>query len=121
MRDAKLILPFRNPPSLLEFFQMLSVKPGGLAEQLTERVYWDFFVGSLDLKEEYRRYYSIEYPTLNAYVEMCHGETLEEDELNKKHIFRIRSLSQMVDPLYTDNYLESVLEALKKWRDEHED
>ena len=120
MRDAKLILPFSNPPSLAEFFQMLSVRPGGLAAQLTERVYWDFFVGSIDLKEQYRRYYSIEYPTLGRYIEMCHGENLEEDDLSREHIFRIENLSQVVDPIYSDNYLESVLEALEKWRDERE-
>jgi hypothetical protein len=120
VRDAKLILPFPNPPSLEEFFQMLFVKPGGLAAQLTERVYWDFFVGSLDLKEEYRRYYSIEYPTLGHYIEMCHGEILDDDDLNKEKIFRIKHLSQMVDPLYGDSYLDSVLEALEKWRVERE-
>lgn len=120
MRNAKLILPFPKPPSLAEFFEILVVKPHGLAAQLTERVYSDFFLGSLDLKEEYRRYYCVEYADLREYVEMCHGECLAEADLNQDHIFRIKRLSQMVDPAYSDNYLDSVLDALKKWKSDRE-
>ncbi len=121
MRNAKLILPFPKPPSLAEFFEMLSVKSQGLAAQLTERVYSDFFLGSLDLKEEYRRYYCVEYADLGDYIEMCHGEYLAEADLSQEHIFRIKHLSQMVDPSYSDNYLDSVLESLKKWKSDRED
>ncbi|TGT93882.1 hypothetical protein [Mesorhizobium sp. M5C.F.Ca.ET.164.01.1.1] len=121
MKDAKLILPFPKPPTLAEFFEMLFVKPHGLAAQVTEHVYYDFFLGSLDLKEEYRRYYCVEYANLGDYIVMCHGEYLEEADLNQEHIFRIKHLSQIVDPLYSDNYLESVLETLKKWKSDRED
>ncbi|KQU74715.1 hypothetical protein ASC75_20295 [Aminobacter sp. DSM 101952] len=120
MSDAKVILPFPRPPSLPEFFDILSVKPNGLAAQITERVYDSLFLGSIDLKEEYRRYYCVEYLNLSDYIEMCYGERLGEEELNQQHIFRIKHLPQMVDPSYSDNYLESVLEALDKWKSGHE-
>ena len=121
MNNTKLILPFPKPPSLAQFFELLSVKPHGLAAQLTEHVYRDFFVNSLDLKEEYRRYYCVEYANLSDYVEMCHGEYLDEADLSQEHIFQIKHLPQMVDPAYSENHLDSVLKALKKWRPDHED
>ncbi|MGV1951076.1 hypothetical protein ACQZ44_09630 [Agrobacterium vitis] len=120
MKEAKLFLPFPTPPSLSEFLGILSVKPGGLAAQLTKAVYEAFFVGSLDLKEEYRRYYCVEYPTLRYYLAMVHGECFEEADLEQTHIFHITSLPQMIDEVQGGTYLDTVLEALKKWRAERE-
>jgi len=108
------------PPSLSEFFGILSVTPGGLAAQLTKDVYDAFFVGSLDLKEEYRRYYCVEYPTLRYYLAIVHGERFEKAELDQAHIFCITSLPQMIDEVQGGTYLDSVLEALNKWRADRE-
>lgn len=116
MKEAKLFLPFPTPPSLSEFFDILSVKPDGLAAQVTKKVYDAFFVGSLDLKEEYRRYYCVEYPTLRYYLAMVHGERFEDADLERTHIFRITDLPQMVDDFQGGTYLDTVLEVLKKWR-----
>ncbi|GAA5658042.1 hypothetical protein Brsp06_04426 [Brucella sp. NBRC 13694] len=120
MKERKLILPIPAIPSQSEFFEMMSVKPGGLAAQLVQDVYKVLFVYSLDLKAEYRRYYSVEYGQFSDYLKLCHGVRIPEADENQTYILQVDRLPQLLDSQQGGTYLEPVLVALRNWRTSHE-
>ena len=120
MRDANLVLAISNKPTLDEFFSKLGISRRKLAAQLLEQVYKAFFVSSTDLKEEYVQYYSVEYATLQEYLELGHEIHLSEEELEKKFILKIDQLVGVVDPMFEDNLLNEVVECIKSMESEHE-
>lgn len=120
MKERKLILPLPTIPSRSEFFEMMSIKPGGLAAQLVQDVYKVLFIYSVDLKAEYRRYYSVEYDQFSDYLKLCHGVRMPEADENQTYILHVGRLPQMLDSEQGGTYLKPVMAALRNWRTSHE-
>ena len=120
MNKESLVLPVNIIPTIHEFLDVLRIKPVGLGAQLFTGVYDQFFVSSVDLKDEYEKYYCVEYPSLRSYLELAHEIYLSPEELEKKHILKIKSPSGVVDQSYDDNMLSVVLDCIKKLEALHE-
>jgi hypothetical protein len=115
MRDEiKLILPTLWEPNREEFLAALGVSRGGLGEQFFGTVYDALFVASIEVKSEFKKYYSIEYANLAEYLEIRYGEALSEEDLEADRIFMVTWLPQVIDNVYEDNKLDTVLESIKK-------
>ncbi len=115
MRDEiKLILPTSWEPNREEFLAALGVSNGGLGEQFFGTVYDALFVGSIEVKGEYKKYYSVEYASLSEYLETRYGENLSEEDLEADRVFIVTWLPQVIDDIYEDNKLDTVLECIKK-------
>lgn len=121
MSDDDLILATNYVPPLDEFLSALRIQPSGLGAQLFTAVHRQLFVSSRDLKEEYERYYCVEYTSLRAFLETAHEIFLEPIELEKRHILKIKSPSGVVDQAYDDNVLSAVVDCIRKMEEAHED
>ena len=120
MREIEFILPTSWDPDCSEFLAAMGIRPKGLGAQLFESLYDSLFTHSTDATREYERYYSVEYPSLGAYIAAVHGEELEEDELNKKHIFLIGYVPQIIDRKWDDSKYAVVMECLDGLEKSHE-
>ena len=115
MRDEiKLILPTSWEPNREEFLAALGVSRGGLGEQLFGNVYEALFTTSIELKGEFKKYYSVEYANLAEYLEIRYGKAISEDDLEADRVFMVTWLPQVIDDMYEDNKLYTVLECIKK-------
>ncbi|XCN72223.1 MAG: hypothetical protein Q3M24_18240 [Candidatus Electrothrix aestuarii] len=116
MRDkVKLVLPTSWEPDREEFLAALGISRGGLGEQLFGTVYNALFVASIELKDEFNKYYSVEYASLAEYLEIRYGETLSEEELETDRVFFVTWLPQVIDnDWYEDNKLDIILQCIKK-------
>lgn len=115
MRDEiKLIFPTSWEPNREEFLAALGVSRGGLGEQLFGTVYEALFTTSVELKSEFKKYYSVEYANLAEYLEIRYGKALSEDDLEADRVFMVTWLPQVIDDMYEDNKLNTVLECIKK-------
>lgn len=114
MDEIKLILPTSWTPNLDEFLAALKISPDGLGSQLFENVFDALFVSSVELKKEFRKYYSVEYSTLSDYADIRYGLVLEGDDLDSDYIFLVRWLPETVDTIYDDSKLSTVLECIAK-------
>ena len=115
MRDeTKLILPTSWEPNQEEFLDALGVSRGGLGEQLFGTVYEALFTSSIELKGEFKKYYSVEYANLAEYLEIRYGKALSEDDLEADRAFMVTWLPQVIDDMYEDNKIDTVLECIKK-------
>ncbi|MGR7776607.1 hypothetical protein [Klebsiella aerogenes] len=119
MRDeVKLILPTSWKPCRDAFFSKLGVSKGGLGEQLFGNVYDALFTTSVDVKDEFNRFYSVEYADLAQYVEIRYGEVLDDNEADAERVFLVTWLPQIIDDVYEDNMLNTVFECIKKLEEE---
>ncbi len=115
MRDEiQLILPTSWEPNRSEFFEALGVSPEGLGGQIFGPVYDALFVASIEVKAEFKKYYSVEYANLAEYLEIRYGQTLSEDDLEADRVFMVTWMPQVIDDAYEDNKLDTVLECIKK-------
>lgn len=115
MRDEiKLILPTSWLPNREEFLAALGVSRGGLGEQFFGTVYSALFVASIEVKGEFKRYYSVEYANLSEYLEILYGKALSEENLEADRVFLVTWLPEIIDDTYEDNKLDTVLECIKK-------
>lgn len=115
MRDKiELILPTSWEPNREEFLAALGVSQGGLGEQIFGTVYDALFVASIDVKAEFKKYYSVEYANLAEYLEIRYGETLNEEDMGADRVFMVTWLPQVIDVAYEDNKLDTVLECIEK-------
>lgn len=121
MKENDLILPLQRIPSAEEVFKALGIRTGGLAAQLFGRVHQQLFAWSTDLREQYDRYYCVEYPTLAAYLDMAHDIHLESDDLAKRYVFKVQSPGGVLDEAYDDNVLDAVLGCIRTLELAHED
>lgn len=112
--EIEFILPTSWEPNRDEFLAALGVSRGGLGEHFFGVVYDAFFVRSIELKEEFKKYYSVEYASLADFLETRYGETVSEESLEAKRLFGVTWLPQVVDTLYEENKRETVLECVKK-------
>lgn len=123
MRDEiELILPTSWEPDRKAFLEALGVSDGGLGEQLFGAVYDALFVASIEVKGEFKKYYSVEYATLAEYLEIRYGESLSEETLEADRVFMVTWLPQVIDRVYEDNKLDIVLQCIDKLEEtQHED
>lgn len=113
MRDEiEFILPTSWDPNRKDFLAALGISNGGLGEHFFGTVYDAFFVASIELKDEFKKYYSVEYANLAEYLEIRYGKALSEDELEASRVFAVTWLPQVVDPAYEENKLEIVLKCI---------
>lgn len=112
--EIKLILPTSWEPNREEFLEALGVSRGGLGEQFFGTVYDALFVASIEVKGEFKKYYSVEYANLAEYLEIRYGEALSEEALEADRVFMVTWLPQVIDRVYEDNKLDTVLECIKK-------
>jgi hypothetical protein len=109
-----LILAVDHMPEIGEFLEALEVRPGGFGAQLFTEIYEQFFTGSTNLRDQYERYYCVEYSTLQTYLELAHEIHLTPEELEKRYILKIKSPSGIVDRAYDDNVLDVVIDCIRK-------
>ncbi len=115
MRDkVKLIIPTPWEPNRNEFLTALGVSLGGLGEQFLGSVYDALFVSSIEIKSEYKKYYSVEYANLAQYLEIRYGVVLTEENLEADRVFIVTFLPQIIDRAYEDNKLDTVFKCIKK-------
>lgn len=115
MRDEiKFILPTSWEPNREEFLAALGVSRGGLGEQFFGTVYDALFVASIEVKGEFKKYYSVEYATLAEYLEIRYGIALSDKDLEADRVFMVTWLPQVIDDIYEDNKLDTVLECIQK-------
>lgn len=115
MRDKmEFILPTSWVPNQEEFLAELGISQGGLGEQIFGTVYDALFVASIDVKAEFKKYYSVEYANLAEYLKIWYGETLSEEGLEADRVFMVTWLPQVIDDAYEDNKLDAVLECIRK-------
>ena len=115
MRDEiELILPTSWEPNRKDFLTALGVSEGGLGEHFFGPVYDALFISSIEIKGEFKKYYSVEYGSLAEYLEIRYDETLSEDDLESERVFLVTWLPQVVDENYEDSKLNTVLECIEK-------
>ena len=115
MRDKiELVLPTSWEPNRNEFLAALGISRGGLGEQFFGVVYDALFVASIEVKGEFKKYYSVEYTNLAEYLEIRYGEYLSEEDFEADRVFLVTWLPQVIDKIYEGNKLTTVLECIKK-------
>ena len=112
--EIKLILPTSWVPNREEFLAALGVSRGGLGEQFFGTVYDALFIASIEVKSEFKKYYSVEYANLAEYLEIRYGKALSDENLEAGRVFLVTWLPQVIDTAYEDNKLDTVLECIKK-------
>ncbi len=110
----KLILPTSWEPNREEFLAALGVTRRGLGEQFFGTVYDALFVSSIEVKGEFKKYYSVEYANLSEYLKIRYGKALSEEYLEADRLFLVTWLPQVIEDAYDDNKLDTVLECIKK-------
>lgn len=120
MRDEiKFIVATSWEPNIEEFLLSLGISSGGFGAQLFSSVYDALFKTSINVKEEYERFYSVEYGCLSDYVEIRYGKTLSNDDLEAERVFAVTWLPQVVDDAYEENKLEVVMDCLSRLNEAH--
>ena len=115
MKDKiKFVFSTSWEPDRNEFLAALGVSRGGLGEQFFGTVYDALFVASIEVKAEFKKYYSVEYASLAEYLEIRYGKVLSEEDLEADRVFMVTWLPQVIDDGYEDNKLNTVLECLEK-------
>lgn len=115
MRDEiQLVVPTSWVPNREKFLAALGISRGGLGEHFFGTVYDALFVASIEVKGEFKKYYSVEYTNLSEYLEIRYGQTLSEEALEANRIFLVTWLPQIIDTSYEDNKLDIVLRCIKK-------
>lgn len=113
-KEIQLILPTSWEPDRNKFLAALGVSRGGLGEQFFGTVYNALFVASIEIKGEFKQYYSVEYASLAEYLEIQYGVVLSEEDLGADRVFLVIWLPQVIDHIYEYNKLDTVLECIKK-------
>jgi hypothetical protein len=108
-------------PNENEFFRKLKIEPGSLAAQFFEGTFACLFLNSLNARREFEQYYSVEYGTLDHYLQARFGMVLDEEDLAKDNLFLCTRLSSVLDEGYDDNRLEDVLRCIHELENENED
>lgn len=82
------VLFFKAPPSREDFLRHVRARRGTYAAQLMCDLYDDIFLHSLELRREYQRYYSLEYPSFYAFT--ANFRYLPEEMLPKAEAYYAR-------------------------------
>lgn len=114
MRDeVKLVIPTSWKPDRNAFLAALGISHRGIGEQFFGTVYDALFIASIEVKNEFKKYYSVEYVNLAEYLEIRYGQVLNEEDLDADQIFLVTWLPQLIDDIYEDNKLDTVIECIK--------
>lgn len=112
--EVKLILAISWEPNLEEFLAALGISRGSLGEQLFEGVFNALFVASIEAKDEFKRFYSLEYANLAEYLEIRYGQSVSAETLDADRVYLVTWMPQLIDDTYVGNALETVLDSIKK-------
>ncbi|MFL1803323.1 hypothetical protein [Plesiomonas shigelloides] len=113
MRDIELFFATSWEPNKEEFLSALGISTGGLGEQFFGNVFDAFFVYSIDAKNEFNKYYSIEYGTFHEYFYARYGKLLSEAELDCKHVFVIGWIPDVISENYDENKMSVVVDCIR--------
>lgn len=115
MNDSvDLVIAVSWKPEKNEFLSALGVNRGGLGEHFFGNVFDALFTTSINVSDEFTKYYSVEYSDLREYLEIRYGQTITDEEMDAKYIFLVKHLPQIVDSDYANNKLDTVLECVNK-------
>jgi hypothetical protein len=117
-KDKELVVSLDRIPNFEEFLNQMKVAPTGFGAVILKYIYKNLFFHSIDHKEEYVKYYSIEYDTIDDYLLKKVGLEITTAESSRRHILRIERLSSLIDPAYEDNFLEMFLHKLEVYRED---
>lgn len=112
--EAMLILATSWDPNLEEFLAALGISRGSLGEQLFEGVFNALFRASIEAKDEFKRFYSLEYASLAEYLEIRYGQSVPTETLAADGVYLVSWMPQLIDNTYDGNVLQIVLDGIKK-------
>jgi len=107
-------------PDRREFFSKMMIEPGSVGAQFFEGAFNCLFTDAINAKREFEQYYSVEYRTLDVYLDGRYGIVLAEEELAKENIFLCTWLSGPLDKNYDDSQFETVMQCIRDLEDENE-
>lgn len=82
IQDSKIYFLLAKLPTQKEFFDYFEVEKNSYMENFVNRIYNYIFYGSINLYEEYEKYYSSEYIDFKDYLEKYHHFNLKDDNNN---------------------------------------
>lgn len=119
--EIKTVVPTSWKPDYDEFLEALGVSHSGLGDFFFEDVYKAIFVTSIEVKNEFRKFYSVEYSNLEEYLMIRYGINISEKDLEATQIFLVSSTTQVIDDTYEENMLDTVIECIKKLEKAHDE
>ena len=117
----ELVLATSWQPNKRDFLSKLMIDPGGVGAQFFEGAFNCLFSDAINAKREFEHYYSVEYGTLDHYLDARYGIVLDEEELEKENIFLCTWLSGALDKNYDDNQFENVIQCIRDLEGANED
>ena len=111
--DKVFVLSLDTIPSLDELLHKMKVAPNGFGAVIVQYIYDNLFATSIDLKEEYKKYYSVEYSNFESFVVNKVGMNIDSSQLYKEHVLLIDWFMSLIDSRFEDNYLDLVLKTIR--------
>ncbi|MDQ1886663.1 hypothetical protein RA180_21985 [Aeromonas salmonicida] len=111
--DVCLIVATNWKPNRVDFLSALGISVGGLGEQLFSTVFDCLFVTSIEVRGEFKKYYSVEYASLSEYIKIRYNKVLSEKDSESAQVFLITWLPQILNTSYEENQLSTVLECIQ--------
>lgn len=111
--DILLVVATNWKPNRLEFLSALGISIGGFGAQVFSDVYDCLFITSINVKEEFNKYYSVEYASLSEYVVIRYNHVLSENDAESEQIFLVTGLPLILNTNYEGNQLDTVLECIQ--------
>lgn len=121
MSEGDFVLTTNRIPSFSEFLDMLQIKSRSFGAQLFQNVYDEIFVVSKDLRKEYEKYYCVEYPDFESYLDVAHEIHLNPAQLEKLHVLSVESPISIVNDTYDDNVRDKIFSCIRKMEGNYED
>ena len=115
--DERFILSLDKIPSFEELLLQMKIAPVGFGSIVLGYIYKNIFSSSLDLKEQYFKYYSVEYHTFEEFIFKKVGIKASSSELARKHVLLIDWFMSLLDPSYEGNFLNTVINQLEVYRE----
>ena len=116
----ELVIATSWQPNECDFLSKLKIDPGSVGAQFFEGAFVCLFSDSINAKREFEQYYSVEYGTLDRYLDGRYGIVLDEEKLEKENIFLCTWLSGALDQNYDDNQFDSVMQCIRDLEVENE-
>ena len=107
-------------PDECDFLSKLRIEPGSVGAQFMKGAFACLFSDAINAKLEFDQYYSVEYGTLERYLDGRYGVVLDAEELEKDNIFLCTWLSGALDKNYDENQFDSIMQCIRELEDENE-
>lgn len=117
----ELVIATSWQPNRRDFLSKLKIEPGSVGAQFFEGAFNCLFSDAINAKREFEQYYSVEYGTLDQYLDSRYGIVLDEEELEKENIFLCTWLYSALDKNYDDNQFENVMQCIRVLEGANED